>query len=52
MTVIFRSFIMIIRSKKNKKEFLKPRWIMYNFSCNKIVAIKAQIHFWNFKTSN
>ena len=33
-----------------EKEFLEPGWTVYDFSHNKIVVVKAQIHSQNFKT--
>lgn len=33
-----------------KVKFLKPGWTVYNFFCDKIVAVGAQIHSRNFKT--
>ena len=32
-----------------KKEFPEPGWTVYDFFCNKIVAVEAQIHSRNFK---
>ena len=36
---------------KNEEDFPEPEWTVYDFSCNEIVAVKAQIYFRNFKTS-
>ena len=33
-----------------EEEFLEPGWTVYDFFCDKIVAVKAQIHSRNFKT--
>ena len=47
-----RYFLFIYNSNEirmGKEEFSEPRWTVYDFSCNKIIAIKAQIHSWNFK---
>lgn len=33
-----------------EEEFPKPGWTIYDFSYNKIVAVKAQIPLRNFKT--
>lgn len=36
--------------RMGEKEFPELRWTVYDFFCNKIVAVKAQIHSRNFKT--
>lgn len=38
--------------KKNKDDFPILGQTVYNFDHNKIIAIKARIYFWNFKTPN
>ena len=35
-----------------EEEFLKPGWTVYDFFCDKIVVVEAQIHSRNFKTRN
>lgn len=35
--------------RTGKKDFPKPKWTVYNFSCNKIVAIEAQIYSQNYR---
>lgn len=35
--------------RMGKEDFFKPGWTVYDFSCNKIVAVEAQIHSRNFR---
>lgn len=33
------------------KDFSKPKWTVYNFSCNKIITVNSQIYLQNFRMS-